>query len=190
MAEASSQLRADARENRDRIVAAARLLFAERGLSVGTTEIARRAGVGSATLYRRFPTREALIDEVFASEMRACRRIVLRGSSDPDAWRGLRATVRELVTLSSRNRGFVEALQASAMLPPGLIEHRRELLRLMDGLVERARVDGEVRPDIAVDDLVLLLQAARGLPGGLRSQGRSAADRFAGLALDALRSSR
>ncbi|GAA2751247.1 TetR/AcrR family transcriptional regulator [Amnibacterium kyonggiense] len=190
MTDASSQLRADARENRDRIVAAARALFAERGLSVGTTEIARRAGVGSATLYRRFPTREALVDEAFASEMRACRRIVLRGSSDPDAWRGLRAIMRELVTLSARNRGFVEALQASAMLPSGLIEHRRELLLLLDDLVRRARVDGEVRPDIAVDDLVLLLRAGRGVTDGLRSRGRPAADRFVDLALSALRASR
>ena len=65
----TQMLRADAQENRDRILAAARALFAERGLDVGMREIARRAGVGPATLYRRFPTKQALIDEAFAVEL-------------------------------------------------------------------------------------------------------------------------
>jgi AcrR family transcriptional regulator len=187
MVNTSSQLRSDARENRDRIVAAARALFADRGLGVSTTEIAQRAQVGPATLYRRFPTRRALAEEVFAAEMRACRTIVVRGSSDPDAWRGLRTTIRELVALSGRNRRVIQAMHASAVSPPGLIEHRRDLLRLLDDLLQRARIKGEVRPDLAVDDLVLVLQAGRGLPAGLTSRGRPAPDRFTSLMLDALR---
>ncbi|MGT2427409.1 TetR/AcrR family transcriptional regulator [Amnibacterium kyonggiense] len=184
---ASPQLRSDARENRDRIVAAARALFRERGLAVGTSEIAHRARVGTATLHRRFPTREALIEEAFASEMRSCRRIVIEGSGERDAWRGLSATIRDLVSISTRNRRFVSAVQAAALLPPELVEHRRELLRVLDDMVRRAQIDGEVRPDLALDDIVLILRAGRGLPGAVRDRGRSAPDRYTELLLDAIR---
>src|SRR5690349_1268544 len=69
-------LRADALDNRERILDAARALFAAEGLDVPMGEIARRAGVGPATLYRRFPTKQTLIAEAFADEMRACHAIV------------------------------------------------------------------------------------------------------------------
>ncbi|WP_233551351.1 TetR/AcrR family transcriptional regulator [Amnibacterium setariae] len=180
-------MRSDARENRDRIVAATRALFGERGLEVGMREVARRAEVGPATLYRRFPTRDALVDEAFAAEMLACRRIVEDGCGDPDAWRGLTTTIRALVALSVRNRGFVDALLASAPPPPGLLAHRRELLGLLDGLAVRAKREGALRSDVAVGDLVLLLQAGRGLPAGPAARVDRAARRFADLTIDALR---
>jgi AcrR family transcriptional regulator len=82
------QLRSDAEENRQRVRDAARALFSERGLDVGMRDIARRAQVGPATLYRRFPTKQILIDEVFADELHSCRAIVDDGCSDPDPWHG------------------------------------------------------------------------------------------------------
>ncbi|RIX28522.1 TetR/AcrR family transcriptional regulator [Amnibacterium setariae] len=187
MAATVPRMRSDARENRDRIVAATRALFGERGLEVGMREVARRAEVGPATLYRRFPTRDALVDEAFAAEMLACRRIVEDGCGDPDAWRGLTTTIRALVALSVRNRGFVDALLASAPPPPGLLAHRRELLGLLDGLAVRAKREGALRSDVAVGDLVLLLQAGRGLPAGPAARVDRAARRFADLTIDALR---
>lgn len=69
-------LRADARENRQRIVAAARATFAERGLDVPMSVIARRSGVGAATLYRRFPTKESLVTEAFADQLGHCAAVV------------------------------------------------------------------------------------------------------------------
>ena len=85
---------------------AARALFSERGLAVPMREIARRAEVGPATLYRRFPTKQALIDAAFADEMRACRGIVRDGCADPDPWRGLSAVVRDITELNAVNQGF------------------------------------------------------------------------------------
>lgn len=66
-------LRADAQDNRDRVLEAARALFAERGIDVTMRQIARRADVGPATLYRRFPTKQILVDEAFEYELRSCR---------------------------------------------------------------------------------------------------------------------
>src|SRR4051794_13301478 len=83
-------LRVDAVRNRERIVEVARELFAERGLDVPMAAIARRSGVGVATLYRRFPTKEALLTEVFADEFIACLSIVDKVLEDPDPWHGFR----------------------------------------------------------------------------------------------------
>ncbi|WFE54279.1 helix-turn-helix domain-containing protein [Micromonospora sp. WMMD1155] len=75
-------LRSDARDNRQRILEAARTTFATDGMDVPMREIARRAGVGPATLYRRFPTKEALATEAFAEQMDACHVIVDEGLAD------------------------------------------------------------------------------------------------------------
>ena len=77
-------LRSDALDNRERILDAARAVFAAEGLDVPMREIARRAGVGPATLYRRFPTKQALAAEAFTDQMHACHAIVEEGLADPD----------------------------------------------------------------------------------------------------------
>ncbi|WP_157437532.1 TetR/AcrR family transcriptional regulator [Actinoplanes subtropicus] len=81
-------LRADARENRDRVLDSARALFAEHGLGVTMRQVARRAGVGPATLYRRFPTKQVLVEAALADEVRACRGIVEAGCAAEDPWLG------------------------------------------------------------------------------------------------------
>ncbi|TDU87959.1 TetR family transcriptional regulator [Kribbella voronezhensis] len=184
----SQMLRADAQDNRDRILTAARTLFADRGLDVGMREIARRAEVGPATLYRRFPTKQALIDEAFAAEMGACRRIVEEGCGDPDPWRGFTSVVKRLTALNVRNKGFVDAFLSTG--PPGAAfsEHRRELLAMLSALAKRAQAEGRLRTDFVIDDLVLVLLAGRGLASTLTSARDAAAHRFATLAIDAFRS--
>ncbi|MGO4752161.1 TetR/AcrR family transcriptional regulator, partial [Streptomyces sp. 2MCAF27] len=82
-------LRSDARDNHERLLDAARALFSRKGLSVPMREIARRADVGPATLYRHFPTKESLVAAAFADQLRACQDIVDQASADPDPWRGL-----------------------------------------------------------------------------------------------------
>ena len=102
-------LRADARDNRDRLLEAARALFSLEGLTVSTREIARRAGVGPATLYRHFPTKESLVTAAFADQLRACKDIVDRAAVEPDPWRGLCQVVENICELHARDRGFTEA---------------------------------------------------------------------------------
>jgi AcrR family transcriptional regulator len=149
-------------------------------------DIARRADVGAATLYRRFPSRQALIDEAFAIAFHACRQVVEEGCADPDAWTGFTGTVRRLIVMNARNRGFVDALVSSTP-SEAIARHRRELLRLLDGLARRAQHDGMLRVDFVIDDLVVILSAGRGLTAPRPDLLASVARRFADLAIDAFR---
>ncbi|MDQ3787939.1 MAG: TetR/AcrR family transcriptional regulator, partial [Actinomycetota bacterium] len=109
MSAASSRLRADARLNRDRILDAARQAFAARGLDVPMAAIARRAGVGVATLYRRFPTREALITAVFGDQLTHCLSVVDDALADPDPWRGFCSAIERVCAMQVADRGFSAA---------------------------------------------------------------------------------
>ncbi|WP_260981313.1 TetR/AcrR family transcriptional regulator [Curtobacterium pusillum] len=189
MTDAMPHLRADARENRDRVLQAARDLFGSRGLDVTMRDIARHAGVGPATLYRRFPSRQDLVDAAFDDELELCRSIVLDGAGEPDAWQGFRSVVARVVELNARNQGFVDALVAAGHVSDRLARHRAELLRALAALTVRAKESGALRPDFVVDDLLLVLLAARGLRGSDPGERVVAARRFAALALDAFRRS-
>ncbi|GAA4139463.1 TetR/AcrR family transcriptional regulator [Leifsonia shinshuensis] len=180
-----TRLRVDAEENRDRIIEAARELFAQRGLAVGMREIARRADVGPATLYRRFPTRQALIDTAFSAEMSACRRIVEDAAADPDPWRGFSSAVHRLIGLNARNRGFVDAL-ITGEPSSAVVRHRQELLGMLRGVTRRAQDAGELRRDFVLSDLLLILSAGRGLHAERPDLLPAAAHRFASLAIDGL----
>jgi AcrR family transcriptional regulator len=183
----TQMLRVDAQENRDRVLAAARALFSEKGLDVAMRDVARRAEVGPATLYRRFPTKQALIDEAFAEELRLCRQIVEDGCADPDAWNGFTTVVRRLSVLNARNRGFVDAFTSADSGFADLGKHRSELLGMVARLADRAKLQGRLRRDFVVDDLVLILLAGRGLSAVPSASRDAAAIRFASLTVDAFR---
>lgn len=187
VAEMPRMLRSDARDNRDRVLAVARALFAERGLDVTMREIARRAGVGPATLYRRFPTRFDLVQAAFADEVRLCEQIVEDGCADPDPWRGFCSIVENLTLLNGRNQGFVDAFISANSEPAGYATHRDAALQAVGSLARRAQAAGALRRDVTVDDLVLVLLAGRGLGSLPRSRRKAAARRFAALAIDAFR---
>jgi AcrR family transcriptional regulator len=179
-------LRSDAQENRDRLLDAACELFGERGLGVSMREVARRAGVGPATLYRRFPTRQDLLDAAFADEMAACRAIVEQAAADPDPWSGLRGAVERLVLLNARNQAFVEAFLGSRPGGDLLARHRRDLWRRLGELARRARASGSLRADFTMDDLLLVLAAGRAVSSVPAARRSAVASRFARLAVDAL----
>lgn len=179
------QLRADAQENREQILVSARAIFSERGLEVGMREIARHANVGPATLYRRFPTKQALIDEAFSIELRECRQIVSDGCENANPWLGFVSAIEGLIALNVQNRGFVDAYTSTAPATELIASHRRDLLRMLAGLARRAQEMGALRPDFRMFDLTLMLRAARGLTSGDRTMRASAGTRFAQLAIDA-----
>jgi AcrR family transcriptional regulator len=181
-------LRTDARDNRDRVLEAARALFAERGIDITMREIARRAAVGPATLYRRFPTKQVLVDAVFADEARACRGIVDDGCADPDPWRGFCSVIEQISVLNVENQGFVDAF-TSASAVGNLVEHREAVLRRLAELAGRAKAAGKLRNDFVIDDLVLVLLALRGLSTTPTAGRAATARRFAALAIDAFRAS-
>jgi AcrR family transcriptional regulator len=180
-------LRSDAEDNRARLLDAARVLFAERGLDVTMREIARQAGVGAATLYRRFPTKQALINVAFQDELDACQAIVAEGCADPDSWQGLRTILLRLGELNARNHGFVDAFVSSYPDAVDFTAHRTGLLRSLADLCRRAQASGALREDFVFDDVLLIIMAGRGISAVNPEQRVIAARRFSALAVDALR---
>ncbi|MFI6965023.1 TetR/AcrR family transcriptional regulator [Streptomyces sp. NPDC050255] len=177
-------LRSDALDNRERILDAARALFSADGLDVPMREIARRAGVGPATLYRHFPTKEVLATEAFADQLRACRTIVDDGCADPDPWRGLCLVIEKICELHARDRGFSEAFMAAFPGAPD-VAGREYTVKAVAGLAQRAKDAGRLRPDFVLDDLILILMANKGIHTRSTDTQVMASRRFAGLAIQA-----
>src|SRR5947199_4122854 len=111
-----SDLRADAARNRQALLSAAAKVMSEQGLDAPFDEIARRAGVGNATLYRRFPTRIDLIVAVFAERMAEHVRAVEEALAEPDSWQAFRHYVTAAAALQVRDRGIADlvTLQVSS----------------------------------------------------------------------------
>lgn len=162
------RLRSDAALNRRRILAAATELFAERGLDVPMSAIARRAGVGVATLFRRFPDRESLVEEVFATQLDHCASVLTEAVADPDPWNGFRRFLEEICRMQIDDRGFTEAFLATRAGGGSggdgdIDERRRQAVDEFSELVARAKQTGMLRNDFAVSDLTMVLLANAGL---------------------------
>jgi len=162
-------LRADARRNLERILAAAREAFAERGLDVGVEEIARRAGVGKATFFRRFPSKDALVLAVltgFLDEMEASSH---RAAALADPLDGIRLFLVENARLQSANTGFFDAIAAryaGGAFPEELSQ------RAVDSaarVLAPAQAAGLIRDGVAPGDLSAMLKmlgaVVRPMPG-------------------------
>jgi AcrR family transcriptional regulator len=184
-------LRADARRNRDQLVDAAAVLFAERGPDVPMEEIARRAGVGVGTLYRRFPDRDALVRTVALESFRRVVANARSATTEPDAWSGITRFVRQAVAdlrLATWLSMWFARTWAELRLDAEQQELRAELLGLLDGLVRRAQRDGVMRVDAGVGDLaVLLALVLRPLPGALAAVSERSVERHVAVVLDGLR---
>ncbi|MFD5102065.1 TetR/AcrR family transcriptional regulator [Streptomyces albidochromogenes] len=158
--------RADALRNRERIVAAAREMFVEFGPEVPLDEIARRAGVGNATLYRHFPDRDELIHHVVVSVMsRTTDQAEAATAEEADAFDALRRFVH---AAADERIGALCPMLSGAFDKehPELLAARNRLEGAVDGLMERARRFGRLRDDVAVGDLLVgLSQLTRPLPG-------------------------
>ncbi|MDH2426591.1 helix-turn-helix domain containing protein [Sphaerisporangium sp. TRM90804] len=180
-------LRADARHNRNRIVDAARETFSELGLGVPMSEIARRAGVGAATLYRRFPTKEALVTEAFADQVAACAAVVHDAARDPDPWRGFCTVIERLCAMHAHDRAFTAAFLSAY---PDNLDHEGERVRaekVFADLARRAQEAGKLRPDFVPADLILLLMANAGIVTDTPHLTQAASRRFVAYQLQALR---
>jgi AcrR family transcriptional regulator len=112
------RLRRDAQRNRDAIVAAARQLFCDQGLEAPLDEIARRAGVGIATLYRRFPSRVELLDAVLADTLQAHIEVAEQALAMDDPWEGFAFYLEETCRLQASDRGQNDAMGMRFPAPP------------------------------------------------------------------------
>jgi AcrR family transcriptional regulator len=180
-------VRADARHNRDRIVAAGRELIVERGVDAPLDQIAARAGVGNATLYRHFATREDLVRRVVLDDMSRVREEAVAAlAAEPTGWAALRRFCTAVV------RGRLVALLPIA--GPHLVRDaefddvRAGLVTALGDLLAAARSEGALRPDLEEGDLVLTLAAVmRPLPGLPAALVEAMQARHLGLVLDGLR---
>ncbi|PRY35736.1 TetR/AcrR family transcriptional regulator [Umezawaea tangerina] len=159
----AATLRTDARHNRDRIVETARRLFAAKGLDVTLAEVARRSGVGIATLYRRFPTKEALIIEAFTEQFAECASVVHRALDKPDPWQAFCSVVETVCAMQAVDKGFAAAFVSTFPDAIPLDDERLYLDSGFDELVQRAKDAGKLRPDFDRNDLALLLMANGGI---------------------------
>ncbi|MFJ3671337.1 TetR/AcrR family transcriptional regulator [Streptomyces sp. NPDC090106] len=180
-------VRSDARENRARILEAARAVFGEQGLDAPVREVARQAGVGPATLYRHFPTKQALIAETFAEQRRACRTAVQDALADPDPWRGFRVLIEQICELHAHSRGFADAFMTSYPAAMDFAADRERTSRAVAELARRAQRSGRLRPDFVADDLTLVLMAHRGLHDAPPAARLAASRRFAAYVIEAFR---
>ncbi len=149
--------RRDARRNHELLVATAREIFAERGVEAPLDEIARRAGLGIGTLYRHFPTREALVEAIFAERVDEFRTVGEAALAEPDAWTGLVGFLEATLELQSGDRLLKEIFLRHPPREGRLTETRLEFSRLFEQVLARAHEQGVLRPDFTVPDLALVL---------------------------------
>jgi AcrR family transcriptional regulator len=160
---ADRQLRRDAAQNRERIIEAAREVFSEQGLQAPIEEVARRAGVGIATLYRRFPTRPELITCAFAAKMQEYAEATEQALAYKDPWEGFSWYVERLCEMQAADHGFTDVLTMTFPSAPEFEDVRdRTFLRYRE-LTKRAKKAGRLRRDFSTEDLPLILMANAGV---------------------------
>jgi AcrR family transcriptional regulator len=155
-----SALRADAARNRELIIAAAAVVFAERGLDAATADIAHRAGVGEATLFRRFPTKDDLIDAVIETRMEEVAALADAAAEDPDPAAALERFMQDLVKQFSRDKGFFEAAGERCMTDPRFQPLRERAHEAVGRVLKRAQDAGAVRTDLSPSDISFLAGSA------------------------------
>lgn len=182
--ESSDQLRKDARRNREAILEAARELFAE-SADVAMCQVARRAGVGQATLYRNFPDRGALAAEILGEHVERIVELAADHADDPDAFFVL---LRSLVDGMVHLYALAELARDDARSDARFQRDRLRIAELMKGPLRDAKAAGTLRRDMSLDDVFLLLAMARGAIGGTRGAAArsAAAHRVLTLMLDGL----
>jgi AcrR family transcriptional regulator len=182
--------RRDARRNRELLVGAAHEVFTEQGLEAPLDVIARRAGVGNATLYRHFPSRAALVDAVFRDPLAGTMAAGERARAAADPWEGLVGYVEAVFAVLATDRGTndlmtthlegVESLQA-------VHAHNRATMEL---LLRRGRDEGSIRADVTTEDVLFALAAlGRAVPSVTAAAGPESWRRPLSLLLDGLRAS-
>ena len=181
-------MRADAARNRQRILDAAVEVFAERGLEASTSEIAQRAGVGEATLFRRFPTKDDLVTAIVQVMLEDAASLAASCLEDDDPWRGVERFLYEMAERASEDHVISDSNKERCMASPALAADRGRVLDLTAQLVRRAQAAGVLRDDVAGTDLMFLMGAVASV-GEVPFQGLRPDlwKRYLGIVLDGLR---
>ncbi|MEU1046848.1 helix-turn-helix domain-containing protein [Streptomyces sp. NPDC005897] len=151
--------RRDARRNRELLLEAAHEVFTEQGLDAPLDVIARRAGVGNATLYRHFPTRAALVDAVFRDSLTGTMDAGERARKAPEAWAGLTAYLEVVFRTLAADRGSNDLMTTHLRGVESLEAVHGHNRRTVDALLSRLRDEGTVRADVTTEDVLFGLAA-------------------------------
>ena len=150
--------RADAARNRERVLEAAKAVFSAGGPEASLEAVARTAGVGIGTLYRHFPTREALFEAVYRREVQQLADLAERLKEEAEPVEALRQWMRSNVRFVATKKGMSAALALAAYKPSDLFSYSfDQLARAVGGLLDRAIAAGEIREDISPEDLIRAL---------------------------------
>jgi AcrR family transcriptional regulator len=186
----AGRLRADAMRNREAVVAAARQVFAEAGLDAPLEEIARRAGVGIGTLYRRFPSRLDLVDAILTSAVEAHVRVADEALAIADPWEGFVHFLTEALRLQASDRGLNDMMSMRLPRATQAEAAKRRFFEAQAEIISRAQRSGELRADVTPEDLALLVWATTRIVEATDGVAADAWQRHLGLLLDGFRADR
>jgi AcrR family transcriptional regulator len=156
-ADPARPLRRDAARNRQRILNAASKVFTEQGLEVGLDEVARQAGVGVGTVYRRFRTKEELVEALFDERIDAIAAVAERAAEEPDPWTGLVSFMEQMAGMLAGDVGLRQMLMFATYGQDRVAYARQRNAPLVQELVERAQAAGQVRADLMLTDIPFLV---------------------------------
>jgi AcrR family transcriptional regulator len=182
-----NSLRSDAQRNRRRLLASAAEVLREQGLHASLDEISRRAGVGNATLYRHFPTREKLLEAVYSEQADARLQSFERSLAMSDGWAGLRHYFEEAAGFFATDQGLADLLNRGMPASPLLEEMREVCQTILGTLLDRARAQGAVRADIEQTDLMWILASLQQVVALSEPEHPDAWRRYLAVALRGLR---
>ncbi|GAA3387761.1 TetR/AcrR family transcriptional regulator [Cryptosporangium minutisporangium] len=149
-------LRRDAEQNRLRILAAAREVFAARGVDVTLDDIAHHAGLGVGTVYRRYPSREHLVEALFDEQLDRMVTLAQDAARHPDAWTGLTEFFADSIELLAADRGLRDVLFSRVYGHQRVAKARDRIGPAVDALISRCQQAGVVRPDVTGTDMPLV----------------------------------
>ena len=155
-APAARPLRRDAERNRQAILRAAAEVFTTRGLQASLDDVARHAGVGVGTVYRRFPDKESLAEALFEERIEAMVALAEKALAEPDSWTGLVSFLEGACTQLAADRGLHPLLMFATSARPWIGRGRARMQPLVTALVQRAQQDGNLRSDLQPTDMLFI----------------------------------
>lgn len=155
-ARAERPLRRDAERNRQRILRAAAEVFTQRGLDATLDDVARQAGVGVGTVYRRFPDKESLVEELFQERINALVAVAEEACTAPDPWQGLASFLEHATACMAGDLGLRQLMMFATYGKDKVAYAREQMRPVVSKLVERAQAAGALRGDFSATDVPLI----------------------------------
>jgi AcrR family transcriptional regulator len=156
--EGARPLRRDAALNREKILRAAREVFGQHGLRVTLDDVARHAGVGVGTVYRRFPDKETLVRALFEQDLGIRQASAERALAHPDPWEGFVDFLTEMGADLAENRGLQEVIMLGSHSSEPIETVRGGMLPFLEALIKRAQESGDLRAEITPSDIPVVVQ--------------------------------